>query len=344
MRRRRGALVVAGAVVLTVAAGGQAYAKKGFGDDDGETPPGTGGGRQGDTLTAGAAGISYTRSGGGGGNKVAPLTAAGNWTPPPCYYAPKYTPQELEDTLVPIWQAESTGHEWDLSQKKKYQDGEPYKDFNKDKAGKGFWWASYVTPGFEGDPGSLACDQEIFWVDKGDPPPANIPQAITPEILAQLAYGEIRVPGTEVELAPGGESKVNLPTWVWLEKAKFTPVSVTARVDALGVEATTTAEPVSLRIEPGTADARTLPASGTCPIRDDGSIGEPYAPGKADRTPPCGVTYLRSSREGSFPLRATVTWKVHWTGTGVNGEQPLPEGSFGAEQDVVVREVQSVNR
>lgn len=336
-------LILSAALVVGFGAA-PAWARTTPGDTREGEPPKTGGSRQGDTLAAGAAGISYTRSGGGGGGKAAPLTAAGNWTPPPCYYAPKYTPQELEDTLVPIWQAESTGHEWDLSQKNKYEDGKPYKDFNKDKAGKGFWWASYVTPGFEGDPASLDCQEEIFWVDKGDPPPAGIPQAITPEILAQLAYGEIRVPGTEVELAPGGDSKVNLPTWVWLEKARFKPVSVTARVAALGIEATTTAEPVSLRVEPGTPDARTLPGSGTCPIRADGSIGEPYAPGKAERTPPCGVTYLRSSREGSFPLRATVTWKVHWTGTGVNGEQPLPDGSFGAEQDVVVREVQSLNR
>jgi enoyl reductase len=56
------------------------------------------------------------------------------------------------------------------------------------------------------------------------------------------------------------------------------------------------------------------------------------------------VKYLRSSGDGSYKLRATITWKIHWTGTGVQGEQLLPDGTFGADQDVVVQEIQSVNR
>ncbi len=39
-------------------------------------------------------------------------------------------------------------------------------------------------------------------MDLGDPPPADIENAVTPEVLAGLAYAEIRVPGTEVTLAP----------------------------------------------------------------------------------------------------------------------------------------------
>lgn len=171
----------------------------------------------------------------------------------------------------------------------------------------------------------------------------DVPEAITPEILAQLAYAEIRVPSTKVDLAPAGTTKVNLPTWAWLDTAKFKPVSVTASVPLLNVSATTTAEPVSLKIEAGTADATTYPASGVCEIVGD-RIGEAYAKGKAKQTPPCGVKYLRSSGDGSFKLRATITWKIHWTGTGVAAAQDLPDGTFGAEQDVVVQEIQSVNR
>jgi enoyl reductase len=269
-------------------------------------------------------------------------SSSGSWTPPACYYAPKYTPDQLQKYLEPIWNAESTGVEWDREQRNKYVDGE-YKDFNKAKADEGYWWDSYVTKGREGDPGALKCDKPIFWVDTGDAPPADIPQAVTPEVLAQLAYAEIRVPSTRVELAPAGTTKVNLPTWAWLDAADFKPVSVTASVPLLGVNATTTAEPVSLRIEPGTGDATTYPASGVCELAGD-RIGEAYAKGKAKRTPPCGVKYLRSSGEGSYKLRATVTWKIHWTGTGVAAAQNLPDGTFGAEQDVVVQEIQSVNR
>lgn len=164
-----------------------------------------------------------------------------------------------------------------------------------------------------------------------------------PEILAHLAYAEIRVPDTEVTLAPAGTTKVNLPTWAWLDKAEFNPVSVTASVPVLDIQATATAEPISLKIDPGTEDATTYPGSGVCPIKN-GRIGEPYAKGKSKQIPPCGVKYLRASGDGAYPLKATVTWKIRWTGTGVDGQQPLPDGEFGAEQDVVVQEIQAINR
>ncbi|MGA5123327.1 hypothetical protein ACPCAG_08415 [Streptomyces pseudogriseolus] len=293
------------------------------------------------TLSAGV--VVFDRSKNGSGQKAGPVTSATTWTPPACYYAPKYTPEQLQKYLEPIWEAGSTGYEWDAEQRDRYVEGHPYKDFNKDKAGEGYWWDSYVTPGRIGDPGALDCDEPIFWVDTNDDPPADIPQAITPEMLAQLAYAEIRVPSTEVDLAPDGATKVNLPTWMWLDGANFKPVSVTASVPLLGIQATTTAEPVSVRIEPGTPDAETYPASGVCEIRN-GRIGEPYAKGKANRTPPCGVKYLRSSGDDAYQLQATVTWKIHWIGTGVAGERQLPDGTFGGEQDVVVQEIQAVNR
>ncbi|MBV1936057.1 hypothetical protein KUF83_05695 [Streptomyces sp. BV286] len=302
------------------------------------------GGRNEQTVSSTAGAVVFDRSKNGTGNAAGPVTStASNWTPPACYYAPKYTPDQLKKYLEPIWEAGSTGYEWDASQRKKFVGGDPYKDFNKDKEGKGYFWDSYVTEGREGDPGALDCDKDIFWVDQGTPPPPEIPQAITPEMLAQLAYAEIRVPSTTVELAPDGNTKVNLPTWAWLDAAKFKPVSVTASVPLLGVQATTTAEPVSLKIEPGTADATTYPASGVCELNGD-QIGEAYAKGKAGETPPCGVKYLRSSGDDSYKLQATITWKIHWTGTGVNGEQDLPDGEFGADQDVIVQEIQAVNR
>ncbi|MGW7492746.1 hypothetical protein ACWGKA_00260 [Streptomyces luteogriseus] len=299
----------------------------------------------GNTVSASATGaIVFDRSKNATGDSAGAVTSTTSWTPPACYYAPKYTPEELEAQMRQVWESSAPSHEWALDTQNYFVNGDPYKDFNKDKEGEGYWWDSYVTEGREGDPAAQDCDERTFWVDEGDAPPANVPQAITPEMLAQLAYAEIRVPSTKVDLAPEGTTKVNLPTWAWLDTAKFKPVSVTARVDLLGIEATTTAEPVALKITPGTDDAVTYPASGTCQMNADDSIGKPYAKGKADQTPPCGVKYLRSSGDGSYKLQATVTWKIHWTGTGVNGEQDLPDGTFGAEQDVVVQEIQAVNR
>ena len=292
------------------------------------------------TLSVTAGGVVFDRSKNGSGTSTGALTSSTSWTPPPCWYAPKYTPEQLQKTLEPIWEAESTGYEWDAAQRKKYNADDEEKGFNKDKTGKGYWWDSYVDKSYP--PGWDSCDKGPFWVDTGDAPPAEYENAVTPEVLAELAYNEIRVPGTKVTLAPAEATKVNLPTWAWLDGAAFKPVSVTATVPAINVSATATAEPVSLKIEPGTADAVTYPASGVCEI-NNGRIGEPYAKGKADETPACGVKYLRSSGDATFPLRATVTWEIHWTGTdGAGGD--LPDGNFGATQDVVVQEIQAVNR
>ncbi|MEU6067339.1 hypothetical protein ABZ864_23315 [Streptomyces sp. NPDC047082] len=291
-------------------------------------------------ATVGA--VVFDRSKNGSGQSAGPVTSSTTWTPPACYYAPKFAPDGLQKYLEPIWEADSTGYEWDAQQRDRYVNGHPFKDFNKDKAGKGYWWDSYVTKGREGDPGALDCDKPIFWVDKGDNPPADIENAVTPKILAELAYNEIRVPSTKVTLAPANTTKVNLPTWAWLDGAQFKPVSVTASIPEIGISATTSAEPVSLKIDPGTSDAETYPASGVCEI-NNGRIGEPYAKGKADETPPCGVKYLRSSGTGSYPLKATITWKIHWTGSNGTGGD-LPDGTFGANQDVVVQEIQAVNR
>lgn len=291
-------------------------------------------------LSVTVGGVVFDRSKNGSGGSTGALASTTSWTPPACWYAPKYTPEQLQKYMEPIWEAGSTGAEWDNEQRKKYNANDEEKAFNKDKTGKGYWWDSYVDKSYP--PGWDACDDGPFWVDTGDAPPADMENAVTPEILAELAYNEIRVPGTKVTLAPAQATKVNLPTWSWLDGAEFKPVSVTASVPVLGIDATATAEPVSLKIEPGTSDAVTYPASGVCEI-NDGRIGEPYAKGKADETPPCGVKYLRSSGDGTYPLRATVTWKIEWTSTsGAGGD--LPDGSFGATQDVVVQEIQAINR
>lgn len=293
------------------------------------------------TLSATAGGVVYDRSKNGSGPTAGPVAPIGNWTPPACWYAPKYTPAEFKAYVEPIWNADSTGASWDAAQRDRYVNGKPYTDFNLDKADQGYWWDSYVNKSFP--PGWDACDKPYFWVDKGAPPPADVPEAITPEILAKLAYAEIRVPTTQVTLKPDGASKVNLPTWAWLDKADFHPVSVTASVPVLNISATTTATPVSLKLEPGTSDATLFPASGECPINADGSIGAPYQAGNADQTPPCGVTYLRATSATPYNLKATITWKIHWTGTGTAGGD-LPDGTFGHDQQVTVQEIQSVNR
>ncbi|MFH8792283.1 hypothetical protein [Streptomyces sp. NPDC017941] len=266
----------------------------------------------------------------------------GDWTPPACWYEPAFSPKEIE-ARVKAWRkvklfglGDFVGDIYDAY----YKDGHPYKDYNLDKQGEGMFWAAAVNPNRKDEPEANACDKLPFWVPESETP--EEPLAVSPRILAEYAYDELPLPTTEITMAPEGETKVNLPTWVWLDKAKFKKVSVTASLPDTNISATTTAEPISLRINPGTKDATTYPASGECPIVD-GRIGEPWAKGKSKQTPPCGVKYLRSSGNGSYELNATVTWKITWTSTTEGGDR-LPDAEFGADQNVVVKEIQSVNR
>ncbi|MFJ7001384.1 hypothetical protein ACIQWY_15545 [Streptomyces albidoflavus] len=344
MRRlsRQGGVLGAG-VVLLFAASTPAVADR----EESLVPSG---GQENGNLNAQVEVIKYDTSKNGNGPSAGPVAAVqADWSPPPCWYAPKWTPDELRDYYQRGHEAihhdpgmpPEAINEWS-EERRNYIDGD-YEDFNQEKEGEGMWWGAVQNPNapFEEQ---FACDRVPFWADNGETP--DVENIITPEILAGLAYEQIKVPGTEVTLAPGGKSKVNLPTWAWLDGGEFKPVAVTASlaVGGLDMSATTTATPKSLRIEPGTKDARLHPASGECTINGDGSIGEPYAKGKADQEPPCGVTYLRSSGDGSYAMEATVTWEISWTGTGVAAPQALPDGTFGNEQAVEVEEIQSINR
>ncbi|MGB8939954.1 MAG: hypothetical protein WCD21_06895 [Streptomyces sp.] len=272
------------------------------------------------------------------------------WTPPACWYEPAFSPKEIRGA-VRAWRAFGAsaplvggiGHVISEAMEHRYKDGHPYKNYNLSKQGEGMFWASVTNPNREDDPEATSCDRQPFWVDEGQTPAE--PMAASPEILAQYAYEELPVPGTEIKMAPRGGSTVNLPTWVWLDKGTFKKVSVTASLPGTGLAATTTAEPESLRIDPGTADAKLSPATGACTLSArGGGIGEPYARGKATQLPPCGVTYLRSpGPNATYALRATLTWKIRWSSTSGEGGS-LPSGSFGATQRIPVQEIQSVNR
>ncbi|MFF4253160.1 hypothetical protein ACFY1L_18330 [Streptomyces sp. NPDC001663] len=290
---------------------------------------------------------SGSTSGTKGGSK-GNVTPVNDWTPPACWYEPrsaadfsKYVEGMYNETINTPGQAnyakQSVGEF-----RNTYKDG-TYKNYNLDKKDEGNWWVAVRDESRWMEPEAQACDKAPFWVEDGGTPPVK--NAVTPQVLAELAYNRLQLPTTEVTLAPTDTTKVNLPTWAWLDKAKFKEVSVTAAINVggLNIQSTTTAKPVSLKLEPGTTDAETYPVSGECTINADGSVGEPYAKGKSSETPPCGIKYLRSSGNGTFKLRATVTWEIAWTGTGGAGGD-LPDGTFGNDQAVTVQEIQAVNR
>ncbi|WP_203550325.1 hypothetical protein [Actinospica acidiphila] len=330
-----------------VLAPGIAHADRGGGASQGGGTSETSGGREGAGLVSKVVYRGST-SGSRGSDGRGALQPVGDWAPPACWYEPR-SAEQFRDYVESVYEetVNTPGQHSYAKQsvgmfREDYKDG-TYKNYNLDKKDEGSFWVAVRDEDRRMEPEAQACDKMPFWVENGDPVPVE--NAVTPEVLAELAYNRVRLPAAEVTLRPDAATKVNLPTWAWLDKATFKETSVTASiaVDGLNIQATTTARPVSLRLEPGTPDAETYPASGECTIDADGSIGEPYTRGQAERTPPCGLKYLRSSGDGTFTLRATITWEIAWTGTGGAGGD-LPDGTFGNDQAVTVQEIQSVNR
>lgn len=316
---------------------------------------GTFGDAEGSELSASATSsrIKITQVSGSSAGQGSLSSADPNWEPPPCWYEPVFTPAQLKNfaendgngdvSLRQAWFGEGlwTDHYRDEKDATNYF-GSPsevrgYKDYNLGE--DGYFWRG-VAPDLTGLDTSL-CNRLMFWEDAGEIP--DVPEAPTPEILAEYAYNKVKVPETEIELRPGARSTVNLPTWVWLDEGTFKDVTVRAELPNTGLWAQTTAKPVALHLEPGTDDAETYPASGDCEINEDGSIGTPYGKGDADRTPPCGIRYLRATAGDPYRLTASITWQVSWEGTGGTGGE-LPDGIFETTQDMTVQEIQSINR
>ncbi|MFD5023931.1 hypothetical protein [Streptomyces sp. NPDC058373] len=354
---RAGVLLVplAVAALLTPASGAQAWG--GGGDKAPSKPPeGPSGGASGDMLTAeaGTSNIKITQKNGPSTGKSAQGLAPVDpqWKPPACWYEPVATPQQLKagvdrlkqgGDLVRVTPSLSWGEELMVEH---YEKGEPqsrgeagYEDFNLGE--NGYFWRGVINPANRSALDAYECERNLFWQAAGSVP--DDAHAPTPDVLAAYAYDKIKVPDTEVELRPAAKSTVNLPTWAWLDKGDFKDVKVRAELPGTGLWAETTAKPVSLHLNPGTADAETHPASGECAINDDGSIGAPYSKGRAQEPPPCGITYLRATSGKPYPLEASVTWAISWQGSGGNGGD-LPDGTFETTQDINVQEIQSINR
>ncbi|MFD4630120.1 hypothetical protein ACFVYR_16740 [Streptomyces sp. NPDC058284] len=361
MNRPRLTPLAAGAAVLTLAVTTVGLAAPAYAAEPSSNGNGRSAEQQGGSDATGiyaAAKVQYSGAVAKGRSRGNVSSTDVNWAPPPCWYAPMYGAKQFKEKMSKeLKEAANSpgmgGHAGAaINQLQRHyeddygwSDTPGYKDYNVDKDGEGMFWAAVENPDEPDYLKRTSCSDIPFWVDKGEAPPPRYEQAIKPEMLAALAYQRMELPKTKVSLAPDGTTKVNLPTWAWLDKADFGDVKATAEINVPGfhIEATTTAKPKSLTLDPGTEDATMLPASGECPIVGD-RIGEPYAKGKAKETPPCGIVYHRSSGGRALPLKAALTWEISWTGTGQADPVGMPDGTIEVTQDITVEEVQSINR
>ncbi len=93
--------------------------------------------------------------------------------------------------------------------------------------------------------------EDYLWVATGTQPPVP-PITVPPEVLAVLAYGELRIPDLHLHRSPavGRPTYVNYNTWFWVDQGDLLgPIAVTAvagansatvevRTDALTIKAT----------------------------------------------------------------------------------------------------------
>ncbi|MFW6692380.1 hypothetical protein [Streptomyces sp. MAR4 CNX-425] len=254
-----------------------------------------------------------------------------DWAPPTCWYAPKYSPEEFEKYLQEHNYTGSAG-------------ADLYKQYFNETDGKyhkgdeGEWWQLTVDLNQE----DLSCAHELdpyefIGPDFPPPPEVEIPD---PELLAMLAYERIKLPTPPVDLKPGADRQiVNLETLATFGQ-DLEPAWVTASIDQLGIAATTVATPSRLTLaadsahaDPAECSYELVPAGGgyTVDTEDAG----------------CNITYRRSSGEGTYDLRASLTWEVAWNASADPAgtpATPLPEGQSTDDIPVTVKEIQTVVR
>lgn len=329
------ALVIGVAYLTVFAVPGTSYAGDGgHGDGSAGSSSASGNTQSPSTISATARSQVKTVSNfRGPGSPVAPSDAS--WSPPPCWYEPRYTPKQYQDYYRNSLKGWDTGKqyiwpEYQQLEKERYNQG-------KD----GLWWElvynEIIPP--EDALGNCNVNDPFIWIPTGDPsPPAGV---LTPQELSRIAYGDTKLPAPPVQLSPGADKQVvNLATYVNFT-SPLDRVWVTASLDSQGINiaATTVATPVALRIDAGTSDAD--PQTCTYDLKKS-SGGYQVDSSQA----PCNITYRKSSGSSTYPLKAQITWKVTWTASanpnGPAQQPPLPDGLSTYQQDVTVKEIQTV--
>lgn len=167
------------------------------------------------------------------------------------------------------------------------------------------------------------------WVPAGAAAPPD------PRVLAAQAVSKLTMPRPHMESSPGAgvPQTVELPTWVWLPKSQWEPLSATASVP--GESVTAIATPLSVTWLWGDGTSTVCHGPGT-----------PYVKGVSDpasASPDCGHTYHQTSAaapDQQFPVTATLTWAVSWSGGGQSGT--FPDLTTTASAHWTVRQIESL--
>lgn len=165
--------------------------------------------------------------------------------------------------------------------------------------------------------------------------PGGAPALPDPRVLAAQALSKLVLAIPTIESSPGGGAPqtVELPTWAWLPRAQWAPLSATASVP--GESVTATATPAAVTWSWGDGASTVCHGPGTPYVK---GVSNPAAP-----SPDCGHTYHQTSAAGpdqQFPVTATLAWGVAWSGGGQSGT--FPDLTTTATAHWTVRQIQSL--
>lgn len=154
------------------------------------------------------------------------------------------------------------------------------------------------------------------------------------EAVVQRAVKQLVLPKPVIRTNPDADRTqvVHVPTWMWVDRSTWDPVSASAEVE--GLKVTATARPQRAVWSMGEGGSVVCRGPGT-PYSDS------YAPKAA--SPDCGYTYHRASigvPGGAFTVSVRVTWDVEWHGGGQGGV--VPGLVMTASRRLVVDEVQAI--
>jgi hypothetical protein len=143
-------------------------------------------------------------------------------------------------------------------------------------------------------------------------------------------------PGIDMSPKVGDNQLVNIPggTWMWVSRANWRDVTVTASVPGLVVSVTASPDSV-------TWDLTDSPRNGH---RVCYGPGTPYEPSVApeDQSTDCSYTFLHAA--DAHNVTATMTWQVTWFATGaIDDSGTFDPMTTSATVTVRVVQDQSVN-
>jgi hypothetical protein len=155
------------------------------------------------------------------------------------------------------------------------------------------------------------------------PPPWYGENGVTPAQLAQRAVKQLQLTGPAIRTSIPADKfgGVGVPVWLWTAVSPTTwgPTSATASVPGLSV--TATAKATQIVWETGDGGRETCRNPGT-----------PHYPGGVT-SPTCQHIYEQTSADDlhqAFPITATTTWHVTWTGGGDSGHLTVTRQSTGS--------------